>query len=319
MSDTTNSASRRLQIITLLQSKRAITVNEIAEYFGVSRRTVFRDMNMLGEMGIPITSDRDYGYALVKGYTIPPLMFSEKELSTLLVGIGFLKGQIDDGLASDARDVEAKIKSVLPDRLKNYMQSTSEKVILYPYKKAPISDIKEAHWYTLLSAINEAKSVEFTYFSNTEQKSSLREVDPYLLVYYVDHWDLTGYCKSSNSLRTFVLQRMSNVSIVDSSFVTRRGYSRDDLLNQNRDGNLDIEIHVHDSIVQHLYRSIPGPVSLLEPIGNNTTRIIFSFDNIRWINTWLLQFADKITVVSPEVAVQDRRSLLQSLLKTISE
>ncbi|WP_372633609.1 helix-turn-helix transcriptional regulator, partial [Fodinibius sp.] len=86
-----NSSERRMKLILMLQqSNHRITVNDIAEKFDVSRRTVFRDFNALSEMNVPVTWDEYKGYGIMHGYKIPPLMFTTKELATILVGLNFV-------------------------------------------------------------------------------------------------------------------------------------------------------------------------------------------------------------------------------------
>ena len=71
-----NSAERRLKLILLLQRPGGKkTVQELADIFGVSRRTIFRDFNALSEINVPINYDRYTGYGLVEGYKMSLLMF----------------------------------------------------------------------------------------------------------------------------------------------------------------------------------------------------------------------------------------------------
>ena len=101
-----NSSERRLKLMLLLQQPgEKLTVEQIAEKFGVSRRTIFRDFNALQEINIPVTWDKYAGYGIMKGYKIPPLMFTSKELATVMVGLNFVKSQIDNGLVEDAEGV----------------------------------------------------------------------------------------------------------------------------------------------------------------------------------------------------------------------
>lgn len=313
MSDTTNSAVRRLHLLTLLQSRKNITVNELVQEFGVSRRTIFRDINALADMNIPIVSDRNYGYSLPKGYTIPPLTFNERELSTLIVGLGFLKGQIDDGLANDARNVEAKIQSVLPDHLKSFMTTVASKMVLYPYQKDMLSVEASHNWFSILTAINESKSITCTYESLREESTSVRQIDPYILVYYGDHWDLIGYCHSHNSLRTFVLKRISDIVIQHNTFVSRRGLGLEALLFRETENDALFEVTVSSSIADSFIRNLPAKIERHQ-IAHESHIIAFHFDNVRWMNTWLLQFGPGVTVLGPESALHDRKVLLQELL-----
>jgi predicted DNA-binding transcriptional regulator YafY len=312
MSDRLNSAARRLKLIILLQSKRYVTVNEIAEEFDISRRTVFRDMNILSEMGVPVISDKDRGYSISKYGNIPPLMFTERELTTLIVGLGYLRGQVDDGLSQSARDLELKIQSVLPDHLKQFMRTTSDKVVLYPYEKDVEEQQTSDTWYQIMDAIHSNKSVSFDYRSKSQNETRRRNVDPYILVYYTDHWDLIGHCKESNSLRTFVLSRISKLDTDHSSFSTRRGLGIPELLYRGED-YIPIVVTVDDGIADAFIRSLPARVNRTEKTTTGV-EIEFLFNNTRWINQWMLQFGATVRIVSPSSVVNDRKELIQSLL-----
>ena len=77
-----NSSERRLKLILLLQRPgRKKTVQELANIFGVSRRTIFRDFNALSEINVPIKYDRYTGYGLVEGYKNAPLNVQFKRIS----------------------------------------------------------------------------------------------------------------------------------------------------------------------------------------------------------------------------------------------
>jgi predicted DNA-binding transcriptional regulator YafY len=300
----------------MLQANRVtnLRVDDIAHEFGVSRRTVFRDLRVLSNMSIPFESDRDYGYRMSPHNTIPPLMFSEKELSTLIVGLGFLKGQVDSGLSKEARSIELKIQSMLNDQLKIYMKIISEKVVLYPYPHYPETNEPDEHWHTLLAAIKESRAIDAIYSSQKTGKTSERRIDPYLLVYYGDHWDLIGYCNSTNSLRTFVLSRFSSIRVIPNSYITRRGYSSRDLLYRIDPSYQELCISVKPAISEKVLRSLPALVETVEWVGENL-HIHFLFDNLRFMNQWLLQYGVEVSVLAPEAFVRDRASLLLELMK----
>jgi len=67
---------RRLNLLLLLQSNQNWNVDQLADHFGVSRRTIFRDLKTFSEIDVPVTWDKDNGYGMMKGYTIPPIMFN---------------------------------------------------------------------------------------------------------------------------------------------------------------------------------------------------------------------------------------------------
>src|SRR5690625_7309028 len=116
-----------MKLILLLQeSKRRLTVDEIAREFGVSRRTVFRDFNVLSELNVPVTWDEQSGYGIMEGYKVPPLMFTAREIATIVVGLNFVRSQVDQTLIEDGRGVEVEMKKVVPAGGTNGMNAISE-------------------------------------------------------------------------------------------------------------------------------------------------------------------------------------------------
>ena len=79
--------SRLTAILTQLQTKRILTSTTLAEKFGVSIRTIYRDIKALEQAGIPILTEDGKGYSLMEGYRIPPVMFTENEANAIIGAI----------------------------------------------------------------------------------------------------------------------------------------------------------------------------------------------------------------------------------------
>jgi predicted DNA-binding transcriptional regulator YafY len=76
--------SRLTAIITQLQTKRLLTAAHLSMVFGVSIRTIYRDMKALEQAGVPIMTIEGKGYSLMEGYRVPPVMFTEAEANALI-------------------------------------------------------------------------------------------------------------------------------------------------------------------------------------------------------------------------------------------
>ena len=296
----------------LLQSNKKMSVDEIASYFGVSRRTVFRDMRVLNEINVPITWDRDQGYGIMRGYTIPPLMFTPRELGTIVVGLSFVKSQIDEILVSDAKDVELKINNMLPAELKEFMQGVSDKTIIDPNYVNKGDKKKGGNWFAIYNAIAEKRPIQFQYHSAAGSESTERKMDPYLMVHYTDHWNVIGYCHLRNAPRNFRLNRMSSVAVLNEPFKSKNNYSNEELL-YHLDGPIQtIEVFVADSALEEFKQNLPARIqSITDTTGGKTVR--FNFDNLDFINEWLIRYTDQIRILHPEILKAKRRKLLTKL------
>lgn len=74
---------------TLRARKTGVTAEDLAERFGVSVRTIYRDLDALGDAGLPLLAERGRGggYALERGYSLPPVNFTPRE-AAVLVALG---------------------------------------------------------------------------------------------------------------------------------------------------------------------------------------------------------------------------------------
>src|SRR5919197_88424 len=90
-SSTMNRVDRLLGYILALQGKAAQTADALAARFEISRRTVYRDLQALSELGVPLVSTPGRGYALMPGYHLPPVMFTAAEASILTLGGGLFR------------------------------------------------------------------------------------------------------------------------------------------------------------------------------------------------------------------------------------
>src|SRR3712207_9474943 len=100
-----NRMDRLFALVMLLQARKRLRADDLAAEFGVSRRTIYRDIYALNEAGVPIVSLPGEGYELMDGYFLPPLVFSPAEASALVLG-----AQI--GRASGRERVEISVVAV---------------------------------------------------------------------------------------------------------------------------------------------------------------------------------------------------------------
>lgn len=84
MNDSTKRLSRLTAILTQLQTKRISTASELSSNFSVSNRTIYRDIKALEQAGVPILTEEGKGYCLMEGYRIPPVMFTDSEVNSLI-------------------------------------------------------------------------------------------------------------------------------------------------------------------------------------------------------------------------------------------
>lgn len=313
-----NSSQRRMKLILMLQdSKKRLTVDELAEEFGVSRRTIFRDFNVLSEINVPVTWDQYSGYGVMEGYKIPPLMFNSKELATIMVGLNFVKSQVDEMLVSDAKGVELKIKNTVPDELKKFMDSLDNRTVVDPFLHFGSEKKEGGNWYLVSSAISQKKSITFSYKSKSDEKITDRKIDPYLLVFYRDHWNVIGYSHKREAIRNFVLDRMNEVKITDQIYPFDEEVNVEALIFGSNESGQIIEVQVYDDAARSFKANLPTKIFKETKDSDKIIKVSFKFENLDYINEWLLQFGDKVEIISPKKLKEKRKKLLEKMIDKI--
>jgi predicted DNA-binding transcriptional regulator YafY len=315
--DRLKSSERRMKLILLLQqSKNRLTVDEIADRFGVSRRTVFRDMNTLSELNVPVVWDKYSGYGIMEGYTMPPIMFNSKELATIMAGLNFVRSQVDKQLVDDANGVEIKIKAALPDELKEFIDSIRNSMIVDPYLHFGTEKKGGGSWYLINSAISQKKKIKFSYQSLKSSGVLERVIDPYLLVFYDDHWNVIGFSEKREDFRNFILERMSNVEILPQNYLPKNNINTEALIFRSDESSNLVELEVGANDLSALKSKIPTKIIKEIEIKPKLFRVSFYFESLDYINEWLLQFGDKIKITEPEELIKKREVLLKKMLSS---
>ena len=312
------SSERRMKLILMLQeSKKRLTVDELAETFGVSRRTIFRDFNVLSEINVPVTWDKYSGYGVMEGYKVPPLMFTAQELATIMVGLNFVKSQVDKQLVDDAQGVELKIKNTIPKDLKEFMNSLDDRTIVDPFLHFGHEKKEGGNWYLVSSSISQLKKLSFSYRSKGDSEVTDRTIDPYLLVFYRDHWNVIGFSHKREAIRNFVLDRMDKVKILDQKYERKTDIDVEGLIfGSNESGQL-VEVLVDESADRAFKANLPTKIFKKNPVSNKKIKVSFYFENLDYINEWLLQFGDSVKILSPEVLKKKRKKILNSMMRSL--
>ena len=310
-----NSNERRLKILYMLQSGKRITSRTLMEEFGISKRTVFRDLQVIQRLGVPVTHYGDTGYGVLRDGLIPAIMFTFRELSVIMMGLSFVKAQVDQEMVSDAENVSLKIRSAIPASLQAQMNTLESKTLVSPYIQNIGKRESGGDWFTLCSAFVEKRPVSFDY-RDRKKRVSRRTIDPHLLVHYTDHWNVIGFCHNRKSLRNFMLSRMDNITMADRPFLRKRGYDNDELLYGRAEENIRVTIQVDIEKSFSLLSGLPGKV-LAQSFDNTRLTVTFLIDDLDFINEWLLQFGRYVTIKEPELLVQKRREYLRELIEAL--
>jgi predicted DNA-binding transcriptional regulator YafY len=214
-------ADRLFQIVQRLRRRGPVTAATLAEELEVAPRTIYRDVRDLIASGVPIQGEAGVGYALARGFDLPPLMFTEDEIEALVLGARIVESRADPALARAARDVLAKVEAVLPARLRDRVEGTALYVPDFGVRKA------DDGLTALRRAIRARRKVAFGYTDRSEALTT-RTVQPLGIFLWGELWSLGAWCELRTGFRNFRLDRMRDLAVLDDQFQPAPGRTLND-------------------------------------------------------------------------------------------
>ncbi len=221
-------ADRLFQIIQFLRTRRVTTARWLAERLEVSERTIYRDIKDLILSGVNIEGEAGIGYVVRKGFDLPPLMFSEDEITALTLGARLVESWADASLATAAQSALSKIETVLPDDLKNSLGNT---LLFSPFTR--ISSEISTTMAEIRFAADKRRKVSLQY-SDAKGNPSERIIWPLGMFFWGSVWTIGAWCELRDDFRVFRLDRINSLYVLDESYPQKEGRSLQDLINNHK-------------------------------------------------------------------------------------
>ncbi len=237
---------RLFGILLVLQRARSVSATRLARQFEVSTRTIYRDLQTLSAIGVPIYATRGHGggIRLLEGYFLPPLTFSRGEGIVLLVGLTLLQSLQTFPFPQEVKTAVQKLLVAVPDSLRTILVQ-AEKVIGFEHfpddifhpepTTAPQTEGDASESYivtTFLQGILDRSLVHLRYESPYRlPERQETTVIPLGLFWDRNHWYLVGRKQDGDTvLRLWRADRVVSLTVASSSRSTPSAFDIQDLL-----------------------------------------------------------------------------------------
>jgi predicted DNA-binding transcriptional regulator YafY len=304
-------AGRLLALLSLLQSRREWTGEELCGRLEVSPRTARRDVHRLRDLGYPIESTPGPagGYRLRAGTAMPPLLLDDEEAVAVAIGLRAAARTAVTGIEETSLSALVKLEQVLPTHLRRRVQALTQATEIPVLGRGPTAD---PHVLTLLAGAVRDRERARLHYRGRDGKRSRRAVEPHALVALGRRWYLLAWDAGRASWRTFRVDRIERAAADGGRFQPR----------PIPDG--DASAYVRGSIARAVYRyealvtyrapaeeirarvgDAWGSVQELDA-GSCTYRV--SEDDVDWL-------AMRIGMVGVDFSVQGPPELLRALTR----
>lgn len=210
---------RLVSIIMILLERRIVSATELAKAFEVSPRTIYRDMDVLNQAGIPIVSYPGVkgGIGIMDSYKLEKRLFTTTDITILLMGLGSIQTPI---AGNEITNALSKIISMVSDEQRSEIERKANRITI---DVTPWSGVRP--YALLIEKIQfaiESNCIIFFKYSDRNQNHTDRKIEPYRLLLKNISWYVEGYCLNRNDFRLFKLSRMFDVSVLDETFFLRK-------------------------------------------------------------------------------------------------
>jgi predicted DNA-binding transcriptional regulator YafY len=301
-------SSRLLNLLSLLQGRRDWAGGELAERLEVSGRTIRRDIDRLRQLGYPVESltGPAGGYTLRAGTAMPPLLLDDEEAIAIAVGLRTAARSSVTGIEETAVRALVKLEQVLPARLRRRVAALGSATITVPVG-GPTVDPQ--HLSVIAAACRDSECLRFGYRSR-DGAESRREVEPHSLVNHGRRWYLVAWDRRREAWRTFRVDRLSRPASAGARFTPRdlpakdaAAYVRKSIA--EKPNRFDAVVTLHAPL-EEVAKRVPAYWGTIEPIDANTCRYATGDDDLGWL-------ALRIAMLGFDFDVQDPPELIEHL------
>lgn len=206
--------ARLASILTLLQSRKIVTAQMIADRFSISTRTAYRDIRVLEEAGIPIVTEEGKGYSLLQGYLLSPISFTEAEANALITAEKIIATNSDESFRKNYTEAISKIKATMRYSIKDKTELLADRIQI----RNNYRNNESSRYLTIFqSAIVNFKTIQIDY--NSENRTQSQRIVESLALYNTQgNWILIAYCRLRKEHRSFRIDRIGSLKETGESF-----------------------------------------------------------------------------------------------------
>lgn len=295
---------RIVGILTTLQSGQCCSADQLAKQAGVSRRTIFRDLNELQAVGVPFSFDAQAGgYRLDPEYFLPSVNLNLQEALSLLMLVYKSRSHLHMPFKNSVLLAGAKIENNLPREIQRYCNTTLQNISIQPASYAPMESLDKI-FARLQSALRRKRRVRIEYCSLRQGRKEATTLDPYHLMYNNRSWYIIGKSSRHKEIRTFNLNRIKGIDTLDKCFVAKQPFDIAEYLGKAwsmiPEGRLyNVQLRFSRKVATNVTEVHWHSSQKIVKNGDGSITAHFRVDGLGEIGWWILGYGDEVEVLAP--------------------
>jgi len=311
---------RILRLITMLQGGRSYSVSDLARDLEVSRRTVFRDLNMLELAHIPYFYDQQSGgYSISDHFFLPPVNLTLPEAMSILILASGLGKSADFPLAGQSARAAVKLESVLPPAIRQQIGSVLDRVDMSLGPVARHEKLDDI-FYTIAGAVGKRRICRIVYISFHEHQQVTTFIHPLRMIFVGKAWYLLAYSARHRQVRTFKLGRIRKITVTNRTFrwpedvdPSKHFGSAWSMIPEGKIYNIRLrfEAKVAGNVAEVMWH----PSQQVRWLDDGSMEYEVKVDGLGEITWWILGYGDQVEVLAPAVLRRRIRQVASTVLE----
>jgi predicted DNA-binding transcriptional regulator YafY len=297
--------TRLLRLLRMLHTGAGQNSAALAKACGVTRRTIFRDLESLRRAGVPLEFDQKAQRFSISGaFFLPPTNFTAEEALSILALAGEMGRSERLPFFDAAYTAAIKLEGNLPAALRKQLRSVTRAIKIRPTKVSRLAG-KDEIYHSLVAAIESRRVVKMQYDSFTEWERITTKLRPYRLLFSRHSWYVAGRSALHREVRIFNLTRIASLKRLGERFVVPRDFDIDKYLgnawnlipNAGRDSHVVVRFKplVAGNVAEVVWHKTQRTARLED--GSLEFRVTVSgLNEIAW---WILGYGDQAEVLPP--------------------
>lgn len=299
-------AGRLHSIIRLLETRRGMTLDDLADECGVARRTIHRDLGAVEEAGYTLTSEwlegrKVYSF-LTKSRSIPPITFTLNQLMSLYLLRSLGVHLAGTPFMSEIDELFRTITSVLPDRYATHLERIARVSLPILHGARDYSAVA-AHIVGLQRALLHQYRVRLTYSRKGLKEAEEYGVDPYTLVFHKGGIYLLGYAHNRKAMRLFALERIRGCEVTRQRFEIFAGYEPEECFKGAfglvGDAPMRVRVRFSPEVAHAVKERVWRPGQTVDWDGEGRVTISFEAGGEKELVSWILSYGAHAEVLEP--------------------
>ena len=304
----------------MLQSGQQFTMDDFVRELNLGRRTIFRDLQELGHLGIPFKFDHTTKcYLIDKSFFMPSMNFNQAEALSILLMSHKMRNQITIPYRDSVLAAALKIENHLSSELKRYCATALRHISI---KSMPQSqtDLLDKTFLEIQNAITNRKILQFAFCDNQTDGNLKTEFHPYHLMYHNGSWQVFGFSEYHKNITSFKLNRISKLISLDKCFVDDDKFDVYDYIGRawatKPEGQLYFVKLLFSPEIARDVAEVHWHSSQLVTLQNDGSALLeFRVDGLNEIIWWILSYGDKVVVLAPATLRNKIKNMISNTQK----